>query len=250
MKISDYAITSLSYIKQTKKRSLIGLAYELRSKKGIEIGGPSSIFGLRGYFPVYIFASQIDGVNFSTETVWEGKISEGPSYKYYKNRRGYQFISEASDLSFIDSDKYDFVLSSHNLEHMANPLKTLKEWQRVIKPAGIIALVLPDKENTFDHRRLYTTFDHLLKDYENNEDEYDDTHFNEVVSLHDISIDKGINSITELRNRIKNNFINRCVHHHVFSFEVIKQMLDFTGFATIYQQKAEPFHLITVAKKI
>lgn len=249
MNIPDYLITGLSFIKQPGKRKLIRMAYRLRSKKGLEIGGPSSFFNLKGYFPVYIFAARIDGVNFSNETVWEGKISAGDTYSYYNNKGGHQYISEASDLAFLESACYDFLLSCHSLEHMANPIKALKEWNRVIKTGGYLVLVLPDKESTFDNKRPYTTFEHLLQDYENNVGEDDTTHFEEVIRLHDINMDQGVQSGEALAQRIMNNFNNRCVHHHIFSLNVIKQVLGYAGFSVLYQQKARPFHLITIAQK-
>ena len=67
----------MSFVSKPGKRKLISIAYSLKNKTGLEIGGPSKFFDLKSYFPVYLFAKRIDGVNFSTETVWEGKIEEG-----------------------------------------------------------------------------------------------------------------------------------------------------------------------------
>lgn len=250
MDIKEKIITFISYLLNPQKRKLISLCRKLKSESGIEIGGPSSIFSLKSAIPVYLFAQNVDGVNFSNQTVWEGQIKEGENFNYYKDRTGYQFISEASDLSKIENEKYDFLLSSHCLEHLANPIKALREWNRVLKPNGCFILVLPDKRFTFDHKRPYTTFEHLVQDFEKNTNEQDTTHFNEITSLHDINNDQGIKSKDELIVRVENNFENRCVHHHVFNFELIKEMLHFTGFETEYQQWLKPFHLVTVAKKL
>lgn len=249
MKGYGYFTTVVSYILKSQKRKLIQLSYRLKDKVGLEIGGPSSSFDLKSYFPVYLFAKQVDGVNFSNETVWEGKIEAGPNYKYSKDKKGYQFIGEASNLANIDSNKYGFVLSCHSLEHVANPVKALKEWFRVLKPGGTIVLILPDKEHTFDHNRPYTTLEHLKEDYSNNIDEHDETHFEEVNALHDLSLDAGVKDITELKERTKNNFINRCIHHHVYSLDLLENLLTYCGFKTTYKQKAAPFHLIILAQK-
>ncbi len=249
MNISSDITTLLSFAKQPKKRKLIKIAFGLKQQSGIEIGGPSSFFGLRGYCPVYLFAKQVDGVNFSSETVWEGKIEQGKNYKYADGKSGYQFINEASDLSNITTGTYDFLLSCHSLEHIANPIKTMKEWHRVIKPGGTIVLVLPDKNHTFDHKRPYTTFDHLMQDFKNNVDEHDTTHFDEVYRLHDIDLDNGIKNAEELKERTINNFINRCVHHHVYSLGLMEELLGYCNFKTIHKQEADPHHLVIVAKK-
>jgi len=244
-----YLTTFLSYIKKPAKRKLLKECLALKNRKGIEIGGPSNFFKLKGYFPIYAFAKQIDGVNFGNETVWEGKLSAGNNYHYYKNKNGFQFISEASGLSQIKNADYDFLLSCHSLEHVANVIQTLKEWNRVLKPGAALVLVLPDKRYTFDHKRPYTTFEHLLKDYENNIDEHDETGFEEMIALHDITMDPGSKSKEEFKMRLKDNFNNRCAHHHVFSNELVRQTLEYCNFKIIHQQEITELHLLTLAVK-
>ena len=109
-------------------------------------------------------------------------------------------------------------------------------------------LVLPDKEFTFDDNRPYTTLQHLVNDYEKNTDEKDTTHFGEVIRLHDLSKDTGIKTKEELETRTLNNFSNRCVHHHVFSLPLIKEMLEFCGYKVILQQAVHNLHLVTFAE--
>lgn len=246
----QYLITLISYVTRPGKRKLIKISYDLKDKTGLEIGGPSAFFNLKSYFPVYVFAKRIDGVNFSSETVWEGKISEGMSYNYADEKKGFQYISEAGELNNIKNDTYDFLLSCHSLEHIANPIKTLKRWNDVLKKGGKIILVLPDREFTFDYNRPYTTFDHLLQDFNAGTNEHDTTHFEEIFRLHDITKDAMINSSEELKMRTEANFTNRCVHHHVYSLELVRELLTHCGFKIEYQQKAPPFHLVTVAEKI
>ena len=114
---------------------------------GIEIGGPSVPFEL-----IYKISEQCDGVNYSVTTVWGDNSKK--EYEWEGKAIGKQIIAEATDLSRIPSNKYDFVLSSNNLEHVANPLKAIYEFIRVIKNNGIIILLLPDKNNTFDHIQI------------------------------------------------------------------------------------------------
>ena len=96
----------------------------LRDKRGIEIGGPSSILKDKGILPIYSVLGSLDGCNYSRETIWEGKLKEGWTYNYQKGKKpGYQYICESVDISPIRSETYDFVLSSHSIEHVANPLK-------------------------------------------------------------------------------------------------------------------------------
>ena len=100
-------------------------------KIGIEIGGPSNVF--RSIIPVYFKAKRIDGVNFSSQTIWEGEIQAGNTYQYLPNTFGYQFISDGTELSEIKDETYEFLLSSDCLDHIANPIKALLEWKRILK---------------------------------------------------------------------------------------------------------------------
>lgn len=49
---------------------------------------------------------------------------------------------DATRLSFEDST-FDRVIATHVLEHLYRPHEVLQEWVRVLKPGGILSLVLP-----------------------------------------------------------------------------------------------------------
>lgn len=69
-------------------------------------------------------------------------------------------IAPGDDLPFKDKT-VDFVLSSHCLEHFFDPIGALLEWKRVTKDDGIIFMVVPHKERTFDKERERTTIEEL-----------------------------------------------------------------------------------------
>lgn len=218
-------------------------------KTGLEIGGPSQIFSEKDILPVYKYASRVDGVNFSAETVWEGKIREGESYIYTEGRIGYQFIREGNQLEVIGDNTYDFVVSSHNLEHFANPMKAVAEWKRVLKPGGVLLMVLPDRRYTFDHRRSVTSFAHILSDYECNMAENDLTHLDEILALHDFGRDPLAGGAENFKARALKNFENRCLHQHVFSNELLSQILAYFGMDTVLSSFASPFNIIVMGRK-
>lgn len=249
MHFVDRVITEISYYKSPFKRDTIDLAKSFRGQRGLEVGGPSTVFGRKSFFPVYLYAKTIDGVNFSNETVWEGQLMTGETYGYLPGYdRGYQYIDEAAELKSVSDTSYDFLLSCHSLEHMANPIKALKRWHKVLKSKGRLCLILPDKNFTFDHNRPYTTFEHLLQDEQLGTGENDQTHFDEVIRLHDLSMDLN-QSKEDFEARTKENMVNRCVHHHVYSLDVIGQLLDYCGFEVIVSKTFRPFHLFTLARK-
>ena len=203
----------------------------VEGRYGVEIGGPSLLFGT--VLPLYQKVSGLDGVNFSADTIWEGRIEAGAGYHYHRNKRGRQFIADATDLPEFATARYDFLLSSNCLEHTANPLKALLEWKRIIKEGGAVVLVVPNRENNFDHRRPVTTFEHLLDDFARDVGEDDLTHLDEILALHDLRRDWAAGGRQQFRKRSLRNFQNRTLHHHVFDVELIEEMLDRVGLGIV-----------------
>lgn len=216
-------------------------------KSGLEVGGPSKLF--KKQLPLYKCIAHLDGCNFSMHTVWEGKIEEGNHYHFYPNKTGYQYISEASDLAKIPDETYDFVLSSHCLEHCANPIKTVEEWRRVIRKGGYLLIVVPHPAFTFDHNRSITEFSHLLEDYRNQVGEDDETHVAEIIEKHDLKMDIPAGNLASFTERCKNNFQNRCLHQHVFDFSLLTGIFDFLQIETIRKDFIKPYHQVILGRK-
>ena len=220
------------------------------SKVGLEIGGPSRIFGRRGIVPVYPIAKRIDNVNFSHNTVWEGVIKEGDSFTFNKGKTpGRQYVGEAGQLEFIHDSSYDFVVSSHCIEHLANPLQGLSEWVRVLKQDGLLALIIPHKDGTFDHRRPTTSLEHLIQDFENQIDEGDMTHLEEILRLHDLAKDPGAGKFKSFQERSKRNKENRCLHQHVFDTRLAVETVNHMGLQIRSVELFLPYHIVLIATK-
>jgi ubiquinone/menaquinone biosynthesis C-methylase UbiE len=90
----------------------------------------------------------VDGVNFSNKTVWEGEIHAGSTYQHLPDKFDHQFVSYGTALSQIEAETYEILLSSDCLEHIANPIKALLEWKRVLKSNYLMLLILPNKKVT------------------------------------------------------------------------------------------------------
>lgn len=196
---------------------------------GIEVGGPSGIFKYK--LPVYKSCLNLSFANFANETIWEGKLLG--SCNYYEDKVGKQYIAEASDLSIFSDKQFDFLLSSNCLEHIANPIKAMSEWKRIV--SGKIILLVPRKDFNFDHKRPITLFDHLLEDFNNDVDESDLTHVNEIISLHDLERDLPAGSLEQFHQRSLKNYNNRCLHHHVFDNELVRQICDYLDMSIVEQ---------------
>lgn len=228
-----------------------GLRASLLDKIGMEIGGASSVFTGRGIFPVYPIATRIDNCNFGGKTVWEGTIKEGQTFQFNPGKpTGRQFLAEATALDFIPLETYDFLLSSHMLEHTANPILALTEWVRLLKEQGLLVMLLPHKEGTFDHRRPVTTLQHLISDFEAGMAEDDLTHMPEILALHDLQRDPEAGDLAAFKVRSERNVENRCFHHHVFDTHLAVSRVDHMGLQIRAVEAIQPMHILVVAQKL
>lgn len=221
----------------------------VKGKCGLEIGGPTIFFGSRG-LSLYQNAKEIDGVNFSNNTIWEGSISSGQTYAYAEGHKGHQYISDATELSEIKSGHYEFILSSDCLEHIANPIKALLEWKRVLKTGCPLLLSLPNKIFNFDRNRPDTTFEHILEDYTKNTEEDDITHLRDFINLFYFTAPPDPEEYANFIRSSLNNLTIRGVHHHVFNMDVIQNMLSYTGFSVTALSDTFPGRFLAVAIKL
>lgn len=195
-------------------------------KIGIEIGGPSG-----GTFKrIYNICGKLDGINHEN-TIWQGKVKKGD---YIKG--GKQYIGDGLDLpKECLLKEYDFVLASHVLEHIANPLKALFHWKKIIKTGGYIYLILPKKELCFDHKRPITQMEVLIDKYKRNVGEDDLSSLDEILKLHDLSKDKQAGNLAQFKKRSLDNFSNRCLHHHVFDLNLLEIIAIFINMEVIFK---------------
>lgn len=222
---------------------------QFHDKKGIEIGGPSFLFSTEGLIPLYPVCKSMDGCNYSSKTIWEGEINN-VSYLYHGIELGTQYIGEATAVSALTGNAvYDFVVSSNCLEHVANPIKALKDWQMILKPEGLILLVVPNNTVNFDRNRPDTTFEHLCQDYEANITEADMTHFDEIMKLHDLRKDKEAGTPAQFRERSLSNQENRCFHHHIFSKPCLIALFEYLNMEILFTQTTNMDHVILGRKR-
>ena len=227
-----------------------GILDQVSGRVGLEVGGPSQMFGRGGLYPVYPVAGRVDNCTFANRTMWEGAVVEGATFHYARGRApGRQYVTEATDLSCIASDTYAFVLSSHCLEHVANPLRALGEWIRVLAPGGLMVMVLPNKDGIFDHRRPVTALAHLIEDFERDIGEDDLTHLPEILSLHDLTMDPGSADLDAFKARSLRNLENRGLHHHTFDAPLVARIADHMGLETLSLALRGPDNICLVARK-
>ncbi len=135
------------------------------------------------------------------------------------------YYGEACALPFR-SNSLDYVASSHVLEHVSNPVEAVCEWYRVLRPGGIMYVVVPDRRFTWDHRRELTPVAHMLSDYARGTTDCDATHINEFVDGIDWSNYSPATKpgdLSEAKERLKQTYHDTVadgriinIHFHVF----------------------------------
>ena len=229
-------------------REYPGMEAFFRGGYGLEIGGPSAIFAANRLLPVYDRCRQLDNCNFAGRTIWHvpsetAKDKLGLSFARH-------FVAEATRLHAIPDGTYDFVLASHVLEHLANPLRAFEEWRRLLRPEGTMLVIVPDRRATFDHRRPPTPFEHIEADYRQNTGEDDLTHLPEILALHDLALDPGAGSRAQFHERSLDNAQVRALHHHVFVPETLVRMGSAARLRVLSVSIERPCHIIVLAQRV
>jgi SAM-dependent methyltransferase len=70
---------------------------------------------------------------------------------------------DAQKLENVDDGSFDFLFSSHCLEHMRDPVESLHNWIRVVRPGGHLVISVPD-EDLYEQKVWPSTFntDHKM----------------------------------------------------------------------------------------
>lgn len=197
-------------------------------KLGVEIGGPSGT----GHV-MYKHANSIDNVIFSKNTIWS---NHNDVYNFYDGKTGKVIINDAVNISLVKNDCYDFCFSSHSLEHIANPLKAVSEWLRILKNGGYVIIIVPEKSVCFDHNRDYSKFSTLLSQYEKNVGEDDLSTLPEILMKHDLSMDPPAGDLGAFTKRSLDNINNRCLHHYVYNDELLMEICIYFNCEFIYNE--------------
>jgi SAM-dependent methyltransferase len=98
--------------------------------------------------------------------------------------KGPDIVDDGEKLTTIADASQDFVIANHFIEHSQDPIGTIKNFLRVLRPGGILYMALPDKRFTFDVDRPSTSFEHMLKDHMEGPDWSRLDHFREAIAAY------------------------------------------------------------------
>lgn len=79
-------------------------------------------------------------------------------------------IGTSTDLASLISargelETFEYVVSSHNLEHLPDPIRFFQGCAAVLKPGGVVSMAVPDHRTCFDYFRPTTTLAEWLSAY-------------------------------------------------------------------------------------
>ncbi|MBY0526477.1 MAG: class I SAM-dependent methyltransferase [Gemmataceae bacterium] len=75
-------------------------------------------------------------------------------------------VDDGETLATLPTESQDFVIANHFIEHVPDPIRTIRRHLDVLRPEGILFLAVPDRRWTFDRKRQVTSLEHLHRDYE------------------------------------------------------------------------------------
>jgi SAM-dependent methyltransferase len=219
----------------------------LAGARALEIGGPSAVFAAGGLLPVYPLLEGVDGVQWSAETIWHS-LDGGEGYRPEGTRRGELHVIDSIDLERLGDGAYDAVISSHVIEHIANPLRALAAWRRVSAPGGHVLMVAPHMSATFDHRRPLTPLSHVIEDRERDVGEDDLTHLEETLTRHDRDRDAEPGDERAWAERRRANATTRVLHHHTFTTPALLALLDHAGLELLCAETRRPHDIYVLGR--
>lgn len=215
----------------------------LNGKNGIEFGGPTELFTNPIHrMNLYPYVS-LDGGNIISNNYFQSNLGE---IYNYGGKQGTQYDVDCTSEEQVSSlGKYDFIVTSHAIEHIANPIKTLQLWKEyLLNSPGYILSIIPDYSYCFDRKRPLTTIEHLIEDYQNDIGEDDTTHIQEQKDLHDWSCG-GHPKFYEL---CEINHLTRVVHHHTFDIDLVEDMFAYCGFKKVISYKHDDLNIVNLSK--
>lgn len=177
------------------------------------------------------------------DVIYIDRLSTNELQKQYPNIEEpfieVDIIDDGETLKKIKNNSQDFIIANHFYEHCADPISTLLNLLRVIKPSGGIFMAIPDKRYTFDKKRKNTTFRHVKEDYEEGPAISKNKHLIEwITEVNNITNRKQI--IKKKESLIKNN---ESIHYHTWDYETL---IDY--FIKVRKYLNDPFEISLVAR--
>ncbi|MCC6801965.1 MAG: class I SAM-dependent methyltransferase [Anaerolineae bacterium] len=186
-------------------------------------------------------------------------FSDDPSHVDYRDFLFYQqeqvkrcghyakvdLVGEAHAIP-LDDNSQDYVISSHVVEHLPNLVTAFLEWNRILRPGGVIFMIFPKRDALpSDVHRPITPLSHYIDDYNQKQTIW--THANEaghsirghyhvftlnsmleLIQWADENLNLGwkVEAVEETDSKVGNGHTVVCRYlpgeDHAYSFEAVK----------------------------
>lgn len=215
----------IELLKRTGKINRITLAAQYICGEGVEIGAMDLPLVVKPGVKVHYL----------------DRCTKEESEKIFPDLKGklvdVDIIGDGETLEGVKDNSFDFLIANHVLEHCRNPIGTIQNMVRVVKPGGKIFLAIPDKRYTFDISRQITSFEHLENDYLQGPDQSEEAHYLDFVRHTFWGEGKTEAELPAVVDHLKN--INFSIHYHVWDHEALMKM-----FILIKERFTFPYEIV------
>jgi SAM-dependent methyltransferase len=129
-------------------------------------------------------------------------------------------IDNGEELATVADASQDFLIANHFLEHTQDPIATLQNHLRVLRPGGHLYLAIPLKDATFDARRPVTSIEHLMHDHRDGPEGSLQQHYEEWATLVEGSAQEQLAArVADLRAR------DYSIHFHVWDEPALLELM-------------------------
>lgn len=161
------------------------------------------------------------------------RMSKEDLWTHYPELRGQNLVEvDVIDdgerlLTFADGE-LDFIVANHFLEHCQDPIQTLENFLRVLRPGGVIYLAVPNKRFSFDKDRASTTLEHLIEDHQRGPDTSRRFHFEEWVRLVEPHFGRAYATTPVVQQRVNElEGMDYSIHFHNWAPEDFRPFLEY-----------------------
>jgi predicted SAM-dependent methyltransferase len=129
-------------------------------------------------------------------------------------------IDNGEELANVADASQDFLIANHFLEHTQDPIATLQNHLRVLRPGGHLYLAVPLRDASFDARRPVTSIEHLLRDHREGPEGSLEQHYEEWATLVEGSAHGQLaDRVADLRAR------DYSIHFHVWDERALLELI-------------------------
>jgi SAM-dependent methyltransferase len=132
------------------------------------------------------------------------------------------FRSDLQHMEGLPTGAFDFLIASHVIEHIPNPIMAIERAYSRLKPGGRLVLVVPDMLKTFDRDRERTPLDHFILDHKAPSRRRDRDHFVEFYTkafpVEEPRREKAIDDSWLAEDSI---------HFHTWTYESFMEMIEY-----------------------